>query len=152
MFTLKYIPALVILIALLATAGCGQDENEMSKLNSSIAELTGSDFEVPLHEDYPLVYTFVRKPPVEIENGPYFITLQYSIDEVELVKIHDDAIIKELEESQGISIFYGPYEMLILSLMDLGAVTKERNRKPCCYRKYRSFLGSCLIFFKSNFN
>ncbi len=110
---LKTMPLLILF--LFTAAGChllGADSgnDEMSQLNSSIEEITGGDFEVPLHDDYPLVYAFERKPPVEIENGPYFITLQYSIDEVELVKVLDDAIIKELEESQGISVLYGPYE------------------------------------------
>ena len=108
---LKHIPVIIILIALLAIAGCGQDEDEMSKLNTSIEELTGGAFEVPLHDDCPLVYAFVRKPPVEVDNGPYFITLQYSIDDEDLVKVfEDEAMIKEVEESQGISILYGPYE------------------------------------------
>ena len=111
MNNLKLILALIILTTLLVVAGCGQDADEMSKLNSSIEELTGGAFEVPLHDDYPLVYAFVRKPPVEVDNGPYFITLQYSIDDVELTKVfEDEAMIKEVEESQGISILYGPYE------------------------------------------
>jgi len=111
MITYKIIPAIIILITFLGIAGCGQDEDEMSKLNTSIEELTGGVFEVPLHDDYPLVYAFVRKPPVEVDNGPYFITLQYSIDDVELTKVfEDEAMIKEVEESQGISILYGPYE------------------------------------------
>lgn len=73
MFTLKHIAALIILTALLAIAGCGQGADEMSKLNSSIEEITGGAFEVPLHDDYPLLYAFVRKPPIEVDNGPYFL-------------------------------------------------------------------------------
>jgi len=123
---LKYIPALIIFITLLAIAGCGQDEDEMSKLNSSIEELTGGAFEVPLHDDYPLVYAFVRKPPVEIDNGPYFITLQYSIDDVELTKVfEDEAMIKEVEESQGISILYGPYEGTSPIMIEYSPVFKD---------------------------
>ena len=110
MFTLKHIPVIIILTALLTIAGCGQDADEMSKLNTSIEELTGGAFEVPLHDDCPLVYAFVRKPPVEVDNGPYFITLQYSIDDEYLVKVFEnDAMIKEVEESQKITILYGPY-------------------------------------------
>ncbi len=108
MFTLKHIPALIILIALLAIAGCGENENEMSQLNSSIAELTGGDFEVPLHEDYPLVYAYLRKPPDNVDNGSYSITFVYR-EERYPVKAHlIETYIKELE-SHGISILYGPY-------------------------------------------
>ena len=111
MLTLKHIPVIIILTALLTLAGCGQDADEMSKLNTSIEEITGGAFEVPLHEDYTLVYAYFRKSPVEIDNGPYFITLRYSIDDIELVKIYEDeAMIKEVEESQEITILYGPYE------------------------------------------
>lgn len=123
---LKHILTPIILIALLAIAGCGQDADEMSKLNSSIEELTGGAFEVPLHDDYPLVYAFVRKPPVEVDNGPYFITLQYSIDDVELVKVFEnDAMIKEVEESQGISIIYGPYEGTTPIMVEYSPVFKD---------------------------
>jgi len=123
---LKHIPVIIILIALLAIAGCGQDEDEMSKLNTSIEELTGGAFEVPLHDDCPLVYAFVRKPPVEVDNGPYFITLQYSIDDEDLVKVfEDEAMIKEVEESQGISILYGPYEGTTPIMVEYSPVFKD---------------------------
>jgi len=126
MNALKHIPELIVLIALLAISGCGQDADEMSKLNSSIEELTGGAFEVPLHDDYPLVYVFVRKPPVEVDNGPYFITLQYSIDDGELVKVfEDEAMIKEVEESQGISILYGPYEGTSPIMIEYSPVFKD---------------------------
>ena len=123
---LKHIPVIIILIALLAIAGCGQDEDEMSKLNTSIEELTGGAFEVPLHDDCPLVYAFVRKPPVEVDNGPYFITLQYSIDDVELTKVFEDEVmIKEVEESQGISILYGPYDGTTSIMVEYSPVFKD---------------------------
>ncbi len=105
-----------IMLVIFTTAGChllgaDSDTDEMSKLNTSIEEVTDGDFEVPLHEDYPLVYAYLRKPTLEVDNGPYFITLRYSIDEVELVKgYEDEAMIKDVEESQGISVLYGPYE------------------------------------------
>ena len=140
MITLKHIPALIILIALLAITDCGQGEDEMSKLNSFIEELTGGDFEVPLHEDYPLVYAFVRKPPVEIENGPYFITLQYSIDEVELVKGHDDAMIKEVEELHGISILYGPYEGTSAIMIEYSPVFKDAGVSGADEKGCRQYL------------
>ncbi len=111
---LKIAPLLMLMI--FSSTGChllgtDSDTDELSRLNTSIDEITGGDFAVPLHEDYPLLYAFVRKPPVEVDNGPYFITLQYSIDDVEPVKVNiDEAMIKEVEESQGISILYGPYE------------------------------------------
>ncbi len=126
MITLKHILMLIIFIALLAIAGCGQDDDEMSKLNTSIKEITGGAFEVPLHDDYPLVYAFVRKPPVEVENGPYFITLRYSIEDVELIKIYEDeAMIKEVEESQSISILYGPYEGASPIIIEYSPVFKD---------------------------
>jgi len=126
MITLKNIPAIIILIALLVITGCGQDEDEMSKINTSIEELTGGDFEVPLHDDYPLLYAFVRKPPVEVDNGPYFITLQYSIDDEDMVKVFDDeAMIKEVEESQGINILYGPYEGTTPIMIEYSPVFKD---------------------------
>jgi len=54
MFNLKHILALIILTALLAIAGCGQEADEMSKFNTGIEEITGGAFELPLHDDYPL--------------------------------------------------------------------------------------------------
>lgn len=105
---LKNISVVIILIALLVVAGCGQDEDEMSKLNTSIEELTGGDFKVPLHDDYPLVYAYQRKPPVEVENETFSITLLYSEDRYPVKASWSEARIKELE-SHGISILYGPY-------------------------------------------
>ena len=63
-------------------AGChlpGADSgaDELPMLNASIEEITKGSFTLPLHEDYPLVYAFVRKPPVELDNEPYYITLWY---------------------------------------------------------------------------
>jgi uncharacterized membrane protein len=125
MITLKHVLALIILIALMAIAGCEQDEDEISRLNSSIEEITGGAFEAPLHEDYPLVYAYLRKPLVEIDNGPYFINLQYSIDDVELVKVYEDeAMVKKVEESQGISILYGPYEGTTPIMIEYSSVFK----------------------------
>ena len=126
---LKIMPLLMLF--LFTTAGChlfgaDSDADVMSKLNTSIEELTGGAFEVPLHDDYPLVYAFVRKPPVEADNGPYFITLQYSIDDVELTKVfEDEAMIKEVEESQGISILYGPYEGTSPIMIEYSPVFKD---------------------------
>ena len=126
MLTFKNIPAIIILIALLVITGCGQDEDEMSKLNTSIEELTGGAFEMPLHDDYPLLYAFVRKPPVEVDNGPYFITLQYSIDDEDMVKVfEDESMIKEVEESQGINILYGPYEGTTPIMIEYSPVFKD---------------------------
>ncbi len=108
---LKIMSLLMLLI--FTAAGChllgaDSDADEMSKLYSSIAELTGGDFEVTLHEDYPLVYAYVRKPPVEVDNGSYSTTFVYR-EERYPAKAHlTETYIKELE-SHGISILYGPY-------------------------------------------
>ncbi len=108
MFTLKHIPALIILVVLLAIAGCGENEDEMPKLNSSIEEITGGDFEVPLHDDYTLVYAYLRKSQNGVDNESYAITFVYK-EERYPIKAHlTETAIKELE-SHGISILYGPY-------------------------------------------
>ena len=126
MITFKNIPAIIILIALLVITGCEQDEDEMSKLNNSIEELTGGAFEVPLHDDYPLLYAYLRKPPVEVDNGPYFITLQYSIADEDMVRVfEDEAMIKEVEESRGINILYGPYEGISTIMIEYSLVFKD---------------------------
>jgi len=125
MFTLKNIPALIIFIALLAISGCGQDEDEMSKLNSSIEELTGGDFEAPVHDDYPLLYAFVRKPPVGVENGPYFITLQYSFKGGSVGDSYQEDVIGAVEDSQDITILYGPYDGTTSIMVEYSPVLKD---------------------------
>ncbi len=86
-------PFNLLMLFIFTAAGChlpGADSgaDDMPKLKTSIDEITNGVFEVPLHEGYPLVYAYLRKPPVDIENGPYFITLRYSIDNVEPVKVN----------------------------------------------------------------
>jgi len=125
MFTLKHIVAIIILTALMAIAGCGQDENEISKLNSSIEELTGGAFKVPLNDDYPLLYAFVRKPPVEVDNGPYFITLQYSFKGGNVGDGYQEDVIGAVEISQDITILYGPYDATTSIMIEYSPVFKD---------------------------
>ncbi len=125
MNTLKHIPAIIILIALLAIAGCGQEEDEMSKLNSSIEELTGGAFEVPLHDDYPLLYAFMRKPPIEVDNGPYFITLQYTFKGGSVGDGYQEDVIGAIEDSQDITILYGPYDGTTSIMIEYSPVFKD---------------------------
>ncbi len=47
------------------------DDNEISKLKNEIHDIMDGGLKVPLPEGYPLIYAYFRKPPVEIENGPY---------------------------------------------------------------------------------
>jgi len=124
MNNLKLILALIILTTLLVVAGCGQDADEMSKLNSSIEELTGGAFEVPLHDDYPLVYAFVRKPPVEVDNGPYFITLHYSF-KGGVGDSYQEDVIGAVEDSQDITILYGPYDATTSIIIEYSPVFKD---------------------------
>ena len=125
MFTLKHIVAIIILTALMAIAGCGQDENEISKLNSSIEELTGGAFKVPLNDYYPLLYAFVRKPPVEVDNGPYFITLQYSFKGGNVGDGYQEDVIGAVEISQDITILYGPYDATTSIMIEYSPVFKD---------------------------
>ncbi len=108
---LKTMPLLMLF--LFTAAGChllGADSgaDEMSKLNSKIKELTNGSFEVPLHDDYPLVYAQLSKPPDEVGNGTFSIALLYSEDWYPVKAYWSEARMKELE-SHGISILYGPY-------------------------------------------
>lgn len=82
------IPALKLITLVMlfgfTAAGChlfdaDSGVDDISKLKTSIDEITNGAFEVPLHEDYPLVYAYLRISPVEIK-GPCFITFRYSIE------------------------------------------------------------------------
>ena len=127
MIVIKIMPLLMLFI--FTAAGCNlfgadSDADEMSKLNTSIEELTGGAFEVPLHDDYPLVYAFVRKPPIEVDNGPYFITLHYSF-KGGVGDSYQEDVIGAVEDSQDITILYGPYDATTSIIIEYSPVFKD---------------------------
>jgi len=104
---------LLLMLFLFTAAGChlfgaDSDADEVSKLNSKIEELTGGAFEVPMHDDYPLVYAHLSRPPDDVDNETFSIVLLYSEDRYPVKAYWSEARINELE-SHGISILYGPY-------------------------------------------
>jgi len=105
--------------------GAGSGADEVSKLNSSIEELTGGAFVVPLHDDYPLIYAFVRKPPIEVDNGPYFITLHYTFKDGSVGDSYQEDVIGAVEDSQDIRILYGPYDGTTSIMIEYSPVLKD---------------------------
>lgn len=78
------------------------------ELKRQINEITKGDFQVTLHEEYPIISAYLRgSPPDLIENGPYYIIIMYGFEKGELKD--DSPAIKDTEETQ-LSILYGPYE------------------------------------------
>ena len=103
----------LVLLFVITTTGCSTGDTEtrvegVSQLKNKINEITRGDFQVTLHEDYPIISVYLRKSPPEIiENGPYFITIRYGFEKGELKY---PSATEETEGTGDFSILYGPYE------------------------------------------
>ena len=107
------IPITLILLFIITTSGCSTGDTEsraegVSQLKTQINEITKGDFQVTVHQEYPIISAYLRESPPElIENSPYYIIIMYGFEKGELKD--DSSAIKDTEETQ-LSILYGPYE------------------------------------------
>ncbi len=102
----------LVLLFIITTSGCFTVGTEtraegVSQLKNKIDEITKGNFKVALHEEYPIIYAYLRESPELIKNGPYFVTVMYGFEKGDLA---ESSTIKEIEETQGFNILYGPYE------------------------------------------
>ena len=127
--TLSLIP--LVFLFILTALGCSPTDTEteadkISQIEQEINELTDCDFKVPLPEDYPLTYAYLREPPIAIENEVYFIALKYGIEKGALLEPYqDESKVKDIEESQGIRILYGRYEGIAPVMIEYSPVYRD---------------------------